>query len=325
MPDTYTAARTLTTARDLPDDLPESDLAKLIGEFCNSRTKLAAGTLKNYRTAGLMLRAFLEANEMPTLAPAITRKHIEAFMLDIQPRCAPSTAAKHFTSLRVIFNWLVYDELLAKSPMQRMEGPSVPEKPVPIVDGDTLAALMKGCAGSDFIDRRDRAIIQFLIDTGCRAGELLGLAVSDLDRNLMLARVMGKGRKERPVPYTPETADTLRKYLRIRADQPGAKRGHTALWLAHGGRGNGGPLGDSGLRRMLDRRLERVGLPSLHPHQFRHTWAHLYLLDGGQETDLMRLAGWTSRRMVDRYGASAATERSIEASRRISEMRARRG
>ncbi len=82
--------------------------------------------------------------------------------------------------------------------------------------------------------------------------------------------------------------------------------------------GPSAPFGASGILQVLRRRGAQAGIEKLHPHLFRHTYAHMWLADGGTEGDLMRLAGWKSRQMLGRYGASAADERARQAYRKRS-------
>lgn len=227
---------------------------------------------------------------------------------------APESVAIDFRQLKVFFGWLCRREKLVH-PMQHLRAPAVPEKPVPVLADDDLRRLLKAIPGDDFTARRDKAIIRMLFDGGLRRAECAGIHLDELNLDEQCVKVLGKGGRERMVAYGANTAEVLDDYLRARIKHRDRRLG--ALWLASPPN-HRGALGYDGLYQMVTRVAARAGIAKVYPHRFRHTAAHTQLSAGMSEGDAMRVFGWRSRVMVDRYGSSAADARALEAARRIS-------
>lgn len=271
---------------------------------------------KSPRTIVLYLRvlawftAWLRAAGRPVAAPGdllgVSRQDVEAwFAAQRADGLSPSTVRSRWIALRNFYGWATDEEEIGENPMLRVKVDKVMPPPVPILSDDDLKALLKACEGKGFLDRRDYALVRLLASTGLRLSEAADLAVADLDlvRRVVFVR-HGKGDRARFARFDAETARALDRYKRARgrhrhADLPW-------LWLARLGR-----LTSSGIPIMVKRRAEAAGIGHVHPHMFRHGFAHRYLVNGGTEGDLQRLGGWESADVMRRYGSAQAVDRAL--------------
>lgn len=298
------ATATTTTLGGYQTLIRSFERSLLAGNASPHTIRLYLGVLRRFG-------AFLAEMGMPTNVESISREHVEEFLTFVLRTRKPNTAANQHKALRAFFGWLVEEGEISTSPMKNIKPPRIPDDPPPVLTEDQLRALIRACDGKSYDSRRDMALVRLLLDTGIRRSELVGLTVENLDLDLNVAVVTGKFGRKRAVVFGRKTAQAIDRYLRLRARHRYAD--FPNLWL-----GRRGPIRPDGIYDILAKRARQAGIEDMHPHLFRHTFAHQWLAQGGQEQDLMLLAGWRSRMMLGRYGASAAAERAREAGRRLS-------
>lgn len=273
----------------------------------------AERTIETYLSALRHLALFLDQQGMPTLVGSLSREHVEAFIADQLAHSKPATANNRYRGLQSFFRYCIEEGEIADSPMRNMKPPKIPETPPPVLSDDQLKALLKITSGTTFNDRRDHAIIMLLLDCGMRRSELANLTIADVDWDRDELHVLGKGSRPRTLRFGNRAGLALRRYQRKRDEHRDAKR--PELWLGHAG-----PMTPNGVYQVVRDRAKEAGLiGNVYTHLFRHSFADRWLRgEGAQEGDLMQLAGWKSRTMLARYGASVASERAREAHKRFS-------
>jgi site-specific recombinase XerD len=264
-------------------------------------------TLATY-TEGV--RGFLRWCADTGTTPELTKANVQTFTAALlEGGAEAATARTRHMALRRFAAWLADEGELDSNPLLDLKPPKLDAKVTEALTDDELKRLIKACSGKDLIDRRDEAIVRLMVETGLRAGEVIGMQLVDVDLTRGVATVRrGKGGKGRVVPFGPQTAAAIDRYIRTRRTHRLADTG--PLWLGGGGQ----QFGYHGLNVTLKRRAQTARIDGFHLHLLRHTAATRWLRAGGSEAGLMAVAGWSNRDMIDRYtGASAAERAATEA------------
>jgi site-specific recombinase XerD len=268
-------------------------------------------TVKAY---GDGVRRFLTFCESTGSSRVLDRATVAAFVVDLLEQGAEaSTARSRQLAVKRFSRWLADEGEIEKDQLVGIAPPKLDVKVYePLTDGQ-VRALIGACSGLDqFRDRRDEALVRFMVETGCRAGEVAVMQLSDMNLPGGIAIVRrGKGGKGRAVPFGPQTTRAIDRYIR-------ARRGHRlastdALWLGDRGKA----FSYDALHKTLGMRAQMAGVPGFHPHLLRHTAAHRWLAAGGSEGGLMAVAGWTRPDMLQRYTRARASERAAEEARKL--------
>jgi integrase/recombinase XerC len=269
--------------------------------YLRDERNLSPHTVRAYEREVAQFVGFAGA-EMSCGEPrAVSPNVVRAYLAHLHSRkLARVSAQRALAALRTYFRFLAREGVVDANPAKVVPTPRAPKKLPEVATVSELAELLEGLPATS-AGRRDRAALELLYAAGLRAGELVGLDLDDVDLTRRLARVRGKGGKERMVPFGREAERALRSYLPDRAawrSQPNAPSEDEPVFVNQ----RGGRLSDRSLRRILDAAVLRVAqVHHLHPHTLRHAFA-THLLEAGMDLRaIQELLGHSSLSTTQRY------------------------
>ena len=286
------------------DELIELYLLRCDVEGKSPRTVLA------YRETLARFLRIIGAEGFPQEASAIRPEHLYTY-LGRYARHSFETRHRYFREVRCFFNWLVTMGYVEENPFRSLKNVRLPQRIVQPFSADEIARLLAACDPDVPMGARDCAILLTLLDTGIRCSELVQLAIEDLNLEDGRLRILhAKGNKQRVVSFAGRCRETLTRYLGLRGREAGPLFPASSR---HGQLRPGTSLQPNGLKQMLRRLARRTGIPKVHAHRFRHTFATWAIEQDARELDVQHLLGHSSPDMVRRY---ASTYNSEQAARR---------
>lgn len=233
-------------------------------------------TIKGYRER---LKLFMTQCSKPVqqITTDDLREYL-AYLVD-ERHLMDNSVQAHINTLRSFFSWLVDEDNIRKSPMRKIKSLKIDKlRSRHPLTAEQLELVRDGCRGY-----KEKALVEFLVSSGCRVSEVAGLRVDDIDWRDRKCKVIGKGNKERTVYFSVRAKLMLQLYIAER-------RGGEALFASS--RAPYEPLTDRGIEKMISKLGKRIGMERpLYPHLMRHTFASHALNCGMELTIIQHLLG----------------------------------
>lgn len=254
-----------SASSDLPDSLT-LPLQSFLDYLCHEKG-LSLHTQKNY------------SQQLTTMAYHLTSMGITAWQ-QVEPASVRQLASKgmreglkasslatRLSSLRSFFDFLILRGQLSANPAKGISGPKK-KRPLPKnIDVDEMSQLLD-MKGSDPLFIRDRAMMEMLYGAGLRLAELVDINLKDIDLTSGELRVIGKGSKERKVPFTGQARDWVERWLNVRSQF--AKAEEIALFVSK----LGGRISHRNIQKRMEQWGQRQAIAShVSPHKLRHSFA----------------------------------------------------
>jgi len=272
-------------------------MKEAIAKFCTyleTERNASPHTVAAYRSDLEQFLAFASSGDHIPSPADVDRLLVRRYLALLHKRLGKTSIGRKLSALRALFRYLVREGVVEANPAELVSAPRK-EKKVPFhLNIDQVSALMEAPTAGTLLSLRDRAVLETLYSCGVRVSELVAMNVADLDLDGGLARVLGKGGKERIVPVGSYARQALSLYLSERG-KPAAEE--PLILNAQGGR-----LTRRSVGRIVDSHMLLIAsMRKASPHTLRHTFA-THLLEGGADLRaIQELLGHSSLSTTQKY------------------------
>ena len=301
--------RGAAASRKNPASAPLAEHAASFLTDLEERRGASPHTVRSYRSDLADFLEYLDAVSAddaepaaPPTANSVDIALLRSYLASLHERgLGRTTAARKLAALRSFYRYLGRIGAVERDPARAVRAPKTPRRIPQRLELGEVEELLHAPDPATARGKRDLAILELLYGTGVRVSELVGLDLTDLQRNSRILRVLGKGGKERVVPFGEVAADALGDYLSARGELAAAGAASEAVFL----NARGGRLTDRSVRTIVRRYLGEAGIAHLAgkatPHTLRHAFA-THLLDRGADLRaIQELLGHASLATTQKY------------------------
>ena len=284
---------------------PVKSLVQQYAAHLRNERNLSPHTLRNYLSDLAQFQSFLVERQLALDADGevdagrVDIHVVRAYLASLAADRKKSSIGRKLAALKGFYRYLVTTKQLDKDPLLLLSSPKQ-EKPLPkFLSVDDAFHLLDAVKLESGLDLRDRAVLEVFYSTGIRVSELVGLDWADIDVQLGIVRVVGKGSKERIVPIGAAALKALESYAEsVRQKWQVSCRGETPVFLNHRGR----RITTRSVARIVEKHLKLAGIEiKMGPHGLRHSFA-THLLNGGADLRVIQeLLGHVSLSTTQRY------------------------
>ena len=263
--------------------------------FFTRNSHLAAKTISSYRRDLELLRDYCQQSGIEDWHQ-VKREHVQALIVKRHRSGSSGRSMQRLLSaIRCFFRDLESNGVVATNPAATIRSPKTEKRLPKVLDVDKAATFVT-VAGDDPKSVRDRAILELMYSSGIRLSELTGMDVADIDAAAGMARVTGKGSRQRQVPVGSKALEAVKKWLPVRAGM--AKPGEQALFVSV----RGSRISQRAVQQIFARLAVTQGIDQhVHPHMMRHSFASHVLESSGELRSVQKLLGHSDIKTTQIY------------------------